>query len=488
MIIRCDHCSARFRMDDSKLANGPVKVRCAKCKEVFVVQPEESAAQSMVSSPPEPVVTAADRAESSDFSFAPPPDSHDSFSQGADDFSLGSETRPVIKDDDSIQADTSNEFDWQTGVSLNSDVSEAVSDFNLSSFDASLATPNESAYTASVTADDSDFDFGEVDFNAATASSAESKVVAATEPNDEFSMDFGEVSFSENPVDSSSSPETFSTGPAQTDESSPADDFLLSFNPDSVQQLVPTATDKENVANVNFGDFSFGDKDNSVAAESSAPTPDPQDDVSGTFAAAGFPAEYQDEELPPSSLTSRKKSGSNFPLLVISGAIILVIALAGSGVYFFGGPKAFSRVGLGFLVEWSGDKAAEEGSIALKGVTASYAVNSAAGELFVVRGEAVNNFKKPRASIQIKVSLLGAGGINLVTKSAFCGNSLSNEQLASLPLAKLEETMNNQFGDSLANLGLKPGGTIPFIVVVSPLPKDATDYNVTVGGSTVATQ
>jgi hypothetical protein len=48
--------------------------------------------------------------------------------------------------------------------------------------------------------------------------------------------------------------------------------------------------------------------------------------------------------------------------------------------------------------------------------------------------------------------------------------------------------MNNQFGDSLANLGLKPGSAIPFVVVVSSVPKDASDYTVQVSGSTVATQ
>lgn len=488
MIIQCDHCRARFRMDDSKLANGPVKVRCAKCKEVFVVHPEEPAVEIVVPPLPEPVTPAAGSAESTDFSFDTPPASNDSVSQGADDFSFDSDARPAIKDDDSAQTAAANEFDWQEGAAATAEASAAGSDFNLSSFDASLAAPNESVDAASAAADDNDFDFGDVDFSTATAPPAESQVAAETGPNDDFSMDFGEVSFSDNPVDSRSSAETFSAGSAHADESSAPDDFLLSFDPDAVQQQLPDALGKEKGDNGNFGGFSLADTADSGATGNGTPMSEPQAGTSGELAAAGFSPEYQEEELPPSSLTSRKKSGSSFPLLVIAGAIIIVIALAGSGVYFFGGPKAFSRVGLGFLVEWYGDKAAEEGSIALKGVTASYAVNSTAGELFVVRGEAVNNFTKPRASIQIKVSLLGADGTSLVTKSAFCGNSLSNEQLATLPLAKIEEIMNNQFGDSLTNIGLKPGGTIPFVVVVSPLPKDATDYNVLVGGSTVATQ
>jgi len=311
-------------------------------------------------------------------------------------------------------------------------------------------------------------------------------------------MDFGEISFSGQSTDKGRSPDTFSGSSAEdvtafSDFSPPAsepaatDDFLLSFDPDAEQPVSSAATHKEAQGSTKFSEFSFGKNAEQVESEATASGSDLQDQSKG-FAALDFSEGKLDEELPPSSLTSRKKSGSLFPLFVIIGAILLIVAIAGSGVYFFGGPKAFSKIGLGFLVDWSGDKRTEEGNIALKGVTASYIVNSAAGELFVVRGEAVNNFNKPRASIQIKVSLLGAGGINLVTKSAYCGNSLSNEQLATLPLAKIEEILNNQFGDSLANLGLKPGGSIPFVVVVSPLPKDSTDFSVVVGGSTIATQ
>lgn len=484
MIIQCDHCGARFRMDDSKLANGPVKVRCAKCKEVFVVKPEEPAAEAVLAPTAEPAPPAAESAGSAEFSFDAPAGSDDTFSQGSEDFSFDAET-PSVK----AEAEPSSEFDWQGGAQPASDGSGSGSDFDLSSFDASLAAPKTEA--AAPQTDDSDFDFGDVDLSGSTAPAAESPATDKVGADD-FSMDFGEVSFSDHPADSAGSafafPEPSAEKPAQSPEPSASDDFLLSFNADTNQQGSIAAAENKEPENVNFGEFSFGEMGDSAATESAAAAAYPQEQISETFESAGKFPEFQEEELPPSSLTTRKKSGSHFPLFVIVGAIILIIALVGSGVYFFGGPKAFSKVGLGFLVEWYGDKSGEEGSITLKGVTASYAVNSTAGELFVVRGDAVNNFKKPRASIQIKVTLLGPGGTSLVAKSAFCGNSLSNEQLAKLPLAKIEETMNNQFGDSLANLGLKPGETIPFVVVINPVPKDATDYTVVVGGSTVATQ
>lgn len=502
MIIQCNHCSAKFRMDDSKLANGPVKVRCAKCKEIFVVQKEEPAVESELApqpvtaspaenSPSQPDSVPDSGAGAAGYSLDSPGTSEDPFSSDSVDFSFNSESSSTANQDTtSEQNDSSNEFDWHASSSA-SDASRADSAFDLSAFDASIAA----ADTTAAPAEDNDFNFDDVNYKASTPS-VESSAVTGSPQTDDFAMDFGDISFSGQPSaaqsgsdsPAESSAEEFATSAAVSPQSSTADDFVFSFNADDEKQSVAASSAADEPENVNFGEFSFGEMDDAALADNGKPAAIQQAKSSEEFVPAESPQEYSEEELPPLSLTSRKKSGSLFPLLVILGAIIVIIVLAGSGVYFFSGPKAFSKVGLGFLVEWYGDNGAAEGSIALKGVTASYTVNSTAGELFVVRGEAVNNFKKPRASIQIKVALLGPGGTTLVTKSAFCGNSLSNEQLASLPLAKIEEIMNNQFGDSLANLGLKPGGTIPFVVIVSPVPKEATDYNVQVGGSTVATQ
>jgi hypothetical protein len=46
--------------------------------------------------------------------------------------------------------------------------------------------------------------------------------------------------------------------------------------------------------------------------------------------------------------------------------------------------------------------------------------------------------------------------------------------------------MNNQFGDSLSNLGVKPGQPIGFVVAIANVPKEAADFGVEVVGSTVA--
>ena len=40
MIIQCEQCRTKFRLDDSRVKDAGVKVRCAKCKHVFSVRKE----------------------------------------------------------------------------------------------------------------------------------------------------------------------------------------------------------------------------------------------------------------------------------------------------------------------------------------------------------------------------------------------------------------------------------------------------------------
>jgi len=42
MIIKCEKCQTKFRLDDSKVTDRGVKVRCTKCKHVFRVHKENT--------------------------------------------------------------------------------------------------------------------------------------------------------------------------------------------------------------------------------------------------------------------------------------------------------------------------------------------------------------------------------------------------------------------------------------------------------------
>jgi predicted Zn finger-like uncharacterized protein len=202
--------------------------------------------------------------------------------------------------------------------------------------------------------------------------------------------------------------------------------------------------------------------------------------VSDTF-------ELDEEALPPLSIASRRKGRSLVTVSIIAVSVLVIVALSGAGLYLLqSGPAAFDKLGIGFVAKWFGMESAEEGRITVKNQQAAFSQNKEAGELFVVTGEAVNSFRSARASILVRVSIFDKKGAVLLQKTAYCGNRLTAEQLATLPMSKIESVMNNPFGDSLSNLGVPSGSAIGFVVALPNVPKEAADFGVEVVGSTVA--
>lgn len=200
-----------------------------------------------------------------------------------------------------------------------------------------------------------------------------------------------------------------------------------------------------------------------------------------------IPEDFEEEGLPPLSIPSRRKGRSVLAVSVVAISVLVIVVLSGAGLYLLqSGPAAFDKVGLGFVAKWFGMESTEEGRITIRNQQASFYLNKEAGELFVVTGEAVNSFRKARASIHVRVNIYDKKGAVLVQKTAYCGNRITPEQLSSLPMSKIESIMSNQFGDSLSNLGVQPGKGINFVVAIPNVPKDAADFGVEVIGSTVA--
>jgi len=60
--------------------------------------------------------------------------------------------------------------------------------------------------------------------------------------------------------------------------------------------------------------------------------------------------------------------------------------------------------------------------------------------------------------------------------------------LRKLPYAKIEEAMNNQFGEALSNLNIDPGQSIPFTIVLRKIPDQVAEFNVELADSRPGTK
>ena len=65
----------------------------------------------------------------------------------------------------------------------------------------------------------------------------------------------------------------------------------------------------------------------------------------------------------------------------------------------------------------------------------------------------------------------------------YCGNPLSNNDLASMSFEQIAEAMSNQFGEALSNFEVPPGKGLPFAIVFRNPPENLVEYGVEVVGS-----
>jgi hypothetical protein len=159
----------------------------------------------------------------------------------------------------------------------------------------------------------------------------------------------------------------------------------------------------------------------------------------------------------------------------------LLLLLCGAGGYFY-----FASEGQQFaeqlMLKLKGEEAAPvvEQRIGLSIADSSYVYNREVGQLLVIQGATTNNFGAVRSAITVKGVLLNADGKVLQQQTVFAGNYLSEEKLREIPYAQIEEAMNNQFGDSLTNMNVKPKATIRFTIVFRNPPQDLAGINVEV--------
>ena len=608
MIIQCDQCSARFRLDDNKITESGVKVRCKRCQHIFLVrkelpqeepdldallglQPETSLslaipAQETAPSPeppspaPEPARTESDFSQfflQTEQTVAAPPEEPPPAPAAEPDRSEGDFSQFFLQTEQPVAAppeDTppalrdTDEFSF--AISPATDLIEA----GLTS--AETAPPEDSFSVSPQINEDFGFMFAEeapVEVTVKVPSLPEPDVeaVAQEEGWNEFEV---EISSPQSVVIEEAAETDAGVTPVAADEMKPEEkpespgwEGFDSFEIELPEPVVPPEEivfEQEPVPGETVSipipalpaepaeedpfDFSGWSPEDTGAATATSPPP-PESTESGeplpssltegfTFSSsaetapippvvpeapflAGAPArpftlpEFREKELPETPGTPSPPAGGEnitgdtiifadeeppFPtprrqgpsLIAVVGmllAALMVLIVGGIGaLYLLKGPEALKKVGLGSMARMLGSEKTITERILIKSLEGSYVNNIEAGELFVIRGEAANSFKTPRAAIQVRGLIYNAAGTVILKKTTFCGNPLTQEQLVTLPIAKIEEAMNNRLGDSYANIGVPAGKSVPFAIVFSGLPKEAVDFGVEVAGSQAAGQ
>ncbi|PLX79402.1 MAG: hypothetical protein C0616_11400 [Desulfuromonas sp.] len=529
MIIQCENCKTRFKLADEKLKPGGVKVRCTNCKQVFSVVPPGPSPEAEKPAPPPASPVAQDTPEPSPPS--PEGPEADTGSSGREETvvsasdqdladQLSDPTGAEESSDDEFGAfdmgpeDDSENIDEDTFVSFDEGESDelADSDLSLDGLDEELG----SGPAKEELADDLDFEDFEGDDE------------TTSEPPDDFSFDDVETSddsFDEGVSIGGDLGETFEMddtgdeplpaldGAFDDDDALPMDDAGTSIEFDTDES--PSGEEggafgdsdafdfsadtnsgedfddfgSEDVDEMPGGDeFSFEDNDfdTGLEIETEEKTADAPVETSVSepemppqqFAEDSFKPKAETKSPPPAK---KKKSSKSATFLLL---IILIIGggFAGLGWHFqtYDPMELYSKVQEQFL----GKPQIDPNSKLAIGKLSSYFVeNQSVGQLFVIEGEITNNNSQPRSAISVKGTVYDDKGGTLREQIVFCGNPIGHENLTKMSFNKVEERMNNQFGELLSNTDLKTGQAVPFTIVFKNLPQKVAEYSVIVADS-----
>lgn len=367
MIIQCPKCLTKFKIDDTKVKDEGTKVRCSRCKEVFVVTKEPEAA-----TPPSAPLDFLAEKGGFDFSFAPEEEK---------------------KGDEAVPS-----FDELSERETKEKAEEEIEWGGMSYGEVSLAPPEEAL--------------------------PKREPLGGTESLPKETA-FGDVEFGKEP------------------------DFEAPLEiPDVPLETAPPIKEKK------------------------PKEPFKEEVPKGT----GFTEEMPIAGIGPGALheeslgeRKREKGPSSLRTAVLAIAVLGLVA-----------------VPLWYL--WMNYKIAEPGEISLADLNGYYTQNSEAGNIFVIAGRAVNSTNKARSFFQVKGTLFDKKGEKLAQKEVYCGNIFSTKEVTTLPRGKIEADLKNKVGNSLANINLASGKSVPFMIVFFDLPKDMAEFSVEVSGFQTASE
>ena len=229
-------------------------------------------------------------------------------------------------------------------------------------------------------------------------------------------------------------------------------------------------------------EFTFGnDGDEATTAQSDSST-----DLVATTSAKQT---EQDEaaELTPEPSRGKKPptapKSSAFSILIKTMLLLILAVLIGGGALIYIDRQEEIHQTVRQLFGQVSEAPNDMGQISLGTLEGKFLTNEQAGEIFVIRGEAINNFSQPRSAIQVKGVLHDQHGRPLMQKTVFTGNPVSDDELRVLPFEEIEQRMGNQFGKDLSNMKIDPRRSIPFAIVFKDLPQNIAEFSVKVTSS-----
>ena len=498
MIITCNKCSTSFNLDDSLVKEDGVKVRCSVCKDIFIAFPLPAV--------PEPEIE-----DSSDLTFESDPDDGDMFEESSDfemednDFSLEEDSDPEAEsvelemeetdlemDDDLSFEDSELEIDEDGepqeleleetrlefeddgidfGDSEEDDLDEI--EFEPIEDDESINLLSEDSEPSLEMDDETDF---ETDFETFDGSSKDD----ALDDENEFELEFDVDDNSESIISDIPDEETGETPlEIEPEPDKEGTDLIPEENEiEKEEEEPPLITPEE--------DFSKYDE---VLEQETEPEDDLLEEETIEI------EDIQEEEIPvekpkpgmdsaPVSRRKKKKPLVGAPVLVILLICFLVIGAYIASIMTGYKIPYISDIKIPFIEQYLKKTVPEASQVKpvpnQKSVNGRFVTNSSAGTLFVITGRVENPSNIAYSHIEIRGALITKGKTEAKTKNAFCGNIITEEMLKTGNISDINKLLIVKTGNHNSNVNVKPGASVPFMIVFPDLPEKLQNFTVKV--------
>ncbi len=448
MIVQCDSCSSKYRIAEEKILPQGIKVRCAKCKNVFVVKlpaPEPSKSPALDPQLPSEIPSPDDT-----------PDLREpSASAVEDNKGPGPAEEPLPEPDAPVPPVVSPPESGAPGgeSSDDSDIDDALSSL--------IGEPGEESFVPATP------EFGTPAGGSEGDKPVEEPPIPAPPDHDEDVP--GELSPPDKP----------DPGP----ESHPALDEpgltpLRGLGSEPEPPGVDVQTDQQSATqtpgSMDWGNISLDQsepvEDDSGTLGITTPAPDLlPDDPDDPDKGEEEPANYVEpstkvRKKPDAKPSSPRKSSKGLRLF------LLLVLLLAAGYYNYPSIKA--------LIPSRSAEIAE--NMAVENITVGTLKRSDGAILATIRGRVTNGFSVNKGIIKVQAIFKREDGQELAKIESFCGNLFTDVELGELGLPEIRSAMNNELGQSLSNASIPPGGSIPFLMVMENPPLDSKEVTVKV--------
>lgn len=160
-------------------------------------------------------------------------------------------------------------------------------------------------------------------------------------------------------------------------------------------------------------------------------------------------------------------------------AVVLAVLLVAGGYLGLttSGRKTLESAIPGVAALWGGKPAAPAApKYDLRNVIGYYESGSASRRILVIKGQVANLSNVEKSGIRVSATLLDNTDAVLAQQAVYAGNMLPGEAIRKGDRDTLSKALGNRFGEGLTNMSIAPGKAIPFMVLFFDAPATMDSY------------